>query len=245
MGCKENNSGPFRYNMTDRVRPSILGARRHRAEGRTDLHEQGINEEVVRSAIGGDREALSVLWDESRRWVAAVIVAHKPSDCDLEDLMQFVAMQMCRKISTLEEPRAFRGWLRTIAINAARAEGRKSTRRRRSMLRLVGLERSSGDRSIQADEQFTESEESRRVYEAARSLPVGYREPVLLRCLQSMSYEQIGDAMGLPVTTIETRIARGRRMLREILTQQARQRRMNEETVSPQHADRSMVGGAR
>lgn len=209
------------------------------------MHEQGINEAMVRGAIEGDREALSVLWDESRRWVAAIIIAHKPSDCDLEDLMQFVAMQMCRKISTLNEPKAFRGWLRTIAINAARAEGRKSTRRRRSMLRLVGIERATPDRSAQVDEQACESEESKRVYEAARSLPVGYREPVLLRCLQSMSYEQIGDAMGLPVTTIETRIARGRRMLREILNQQAQQRRLTEQTSEQQRADRTMVGGAR
>ncbi|CAN0569926.1 unnamed protein product, partial [Laminaria digitata] len=193
--------------------------RRHRR----DLDEQRINEGIVSAAVKGDREALSLLWDDSRRWVAAIILAHKPRETDLEDLLQQVAMQLCRKINTLDEPRAFRGWLRTMAINIARAEGRKTTRRKRSMLRLVGLEPSPDHARDLADELVQASEESKRVYHAARSLPSGYREPVLLRCLQSMSYEQIGDAMGLPVTTIETRIARGRRMLREILAQQKRQ----------------------
>jgi DNA-directed RNA polymerase specialized sigma24 family protein len=49
----------------------------------------------------------------------------------------------------------------------------------------------------------------------AAELPDGYREPLLLKCLQDMSYKQIGDVMGLPDTTIETRIARARRMLRD------------------------------
>lgn len=206
---------------------------------RRKLDEQRVNEGVVSAAIKGDRDALALLWDDSRRWIGAIILAHKSREADLEDLLQQVAMQICRKISTLEDPRAFRGWIRTIAINIARAEGRKRTRRKRSMLRLVGLEPDRDHTKDMADEQFVESEESRRVYHAARSLPAGYREPVLLRCLQSMSYEQIGDAMGLPVTTIETRIARGRRMLREILEQQQKQ-----ESTRRANMQGSAIGGA-
>lgn len=204
------------------------------------MDEQRINEGIVSAAIKGDRDALSLLWDESRRWVAAIILVHKPREADLEDLLQQVAMQLCRKISTLDEPKAFRGWLRMIAINIARAEGRKATRRKRSMLRLVGLGGTHEVKNERADDLALSSEQSRRVYHAARSLPAGYREPVLLRCLQSMSYEQIGDAMGLPVTTIETRIARGRRMLREILAQQQKQ----EETQRRASLQGSAIGGA-
>jgi len=168
-----------------------------------------------------------------------VILAHKPRDADLEDLLQLVAMQICRRISTLSEPRAFRSWLRTIAVNTAREEGRRHTRRRRSMLRLVGMERSRVGGDAGTDDPAGEHEESRRIYRAACSLPPGYREPVLLRCLRSMSYEQIGQAMDLPVTTIETRIARGRRMLREILEQQ----RINEEHTRGQPRTKLAAAG--
>ncbi len=49
----------------------------------------------------------------------------------------------------------------------------------------------------------------------ALSLPPEYREPLLLRCVQSLTYQQIGEILDLPVTTVETRLARARRMLRE------------------------------
>ena len=44
---------------------------------------------------------------------------------------------------------------------------------------------------------------------------LGVREPLLLRCVRGLSYQQISTILELPVTTIETRLARARRMLRE------------------------------
>ncbi len=175
---------------------------------------------MVESAIAGDRESLNRLWMHSRRWVAAILIAHKPREADLEDLLQVVALQVCRKISSIEEPKAFKSWLRTVATNTAREEGRKTTRRKKSMLRLVGREQGTQASPVSADTIMCDTDESQRIYQAAMSLPVGYREPVLLRCMRSMSYQQIGDVLDLPTTTIETRIARGRRMLKELLAQQ-------------------------
>ena len=47
------------------------------------------------------------------------------------------------------------------------------------------------------------------------SLPSGYAEPLLLRLVHDLSYAQIAEILELPETTIENRIVRGRRMLRE------------------------------
>jgi len=193
---------------------------------------------AIESAIAGDRDALNHLWHQSRRWVAAILLAHKPRETDLEDLLQVVAMQVCRNISTINEPRAFKSWLRTVAVNAAREEGRKTTRRKKSMLRLVGMEHANGRQPESADTIAADSDESKRIYQAAMSLPAGYREPILLRCVRSMSYQQIGEVLELPTTTIETRIARGRRMLKELLAQQSTQA---EQRVEAQQT----AGGAR
>lgn len=61
-------------------------------------------------------------------------------------------------------------------------------------------------------------EEGRRLLELAMELPEGYREPLLLKTLRDLSYRQIGELVGLPETTVETRIARARKMLREMAT---------------------------
>jgi RNA polymerase sigma-70 factor (ECF subfamily) len=50
-----------------------------------------------------------------------------------------------------------------------------------------------------------------------QSLPALYREPFVLRHLQDWSYAEIGEVLGLTTETVETRLVRARRMLREML----------------------------
>ena len=158
------------------------------------------------------RQRAHRLWRAHRRWIAAIVLAHKPREADLEDLLQTVAMQVVRGIGAVEQDDATeRAWLRTVAANAARAAGRKATVRRKG-LRLVREREIERSRSEHGGDSL---DSGRRLMELARSLPEGYREPLVLRCVKGMSYRQIAEATGLPETTIETRIARGRRMLRK------------------------------
>jgi len=179
---------------------------------------------VVAAAIRGDADAVRSVWQENRRWVAAVLLAHKPREAELDDLLQDVAMTFVRTISRLRDEATLRPWLRTVAINAARAAGR-DTRRRRAKLgwRVAGAEPAedaqervpvaAGDEPADVVQR---REQGGRLTRLAAQLPDGYREPLILKCVRGLSYRQIGALMGLPETTIETRIARGRRMLREL-----------------------------
>lgn len=188
--------------------------------------------ELIERAIGGDRGALDALWRGVRRWVGAIVLAHKPRESDLEDLMQQVALTMCARIGEVRDPEGFKAWLRRVAINTARAEGRKTTRRRAGFLRFMGA---APDRGDEADGHL--SDRARAVLEASRGIPEKYREPVMLRCVHGMSHRQIGAVMGLPETTVETRIARGRRMLRGAIE------RMDTADAAPEPA--GAAGGAR
>lgn len=182
---------------------------------------------LVALARAGDEEALRTLWADNRRWVAAVIITHKPARAEVDDILQDVAATLCQKVGDVADEGAFRGWLRMVAVNAARLAGRKQE---------VRLRHTSQHAAMQPDETRSTSagggngangvlpgqmsEEAQRVLEAARSLPAEYSEPLLLRAVQGLSYRAIGQIMELPETTIETRIARARRMLREKLEMQ-------------------------
>lgn len=175
------------------------------------------------SSIPPAREGvdLAQIWREHRGWVAAVLLAHKPREAELEDLLQTVAAQAARGLGEVRGgPGAIRAWLRAVAINAARAEGRRASVRRRGAA-VAGLAAESV-RAAEPAPQGDRLEEGLRLLRAARGIPDGYREPLLMRCLRGMSYRQIGEALGLPETTIETRIARGRRMLREAAEREER-----------------------
>ncbi|MFA6045725.1 MAG: sigma-70 family RNA polymerase sigma factor [Phycisphaerales bacterium] len=172
-----------------------------------------VEEREHTEAIGGDAASIDKLWRRHRRWVAAILLAHKPRWADLDDLLQEVAVAVVRKISDVRDPRAVRPWLRTVAVNVAAASARSGARRAKD---------------IQSDEAITpaispvnaererEIAEGRKLLALAAELPEGYREPLLLKAVHNLSYREIGQIMSLPETTIETRIARGRRQLREL-----------------------------
>jgi RNA polymerase sigma-70 factor (ECF subfamily) len=151
---------------------------------------------LVSAAIQGDRRAISALWHRHRRWVAAVLLAHKPAEADLEDLLQEVAMRLVSKVDTLREESNLRAWLRAVAVNVAR-----SAARRRPMA-PADLEDSAAA-SVDAPD-FEQDERTRSLMQRLNALPALYREPLMLRAVQG------------------TRIARARRMLldscRELLS---------------------------
>lgn len=185
--------------------------------------ERAARRRLLARARAGDRPALAALWQSHRRWVAVVLLAHKPTDVDLDDLMQEVAVTLMTRLADLRDDDGFRGWLRVVSINAARAAARSAKVRRMHRLSNHPADQltdcSNGDASL--DEPRVAAapvggEEGRHLLELAAQLPPEFREPLLLKSLQEMSYRQIATLLGLPETTVETRITRGRRMLREL-----------------------------
>ncbi|MEE8153999.1 MAG: sigma-70 family RNA polymerase sigma factor [Phycisphaerales bacterium] len=178
----------------------------------TSTSQQTSREVTVVAAMSGDRDAIEALWQEHRRWIAAVLLVHKAAGDQLEDLLQDVAMTLVSKISTLRDVNNIRAWLRTVAVNAARA----SARRRRARPRLEFLNDDVDSDSCKGKDTTELDEEAQRVMALAQQLPEAYREPLMLRALHGMRGKHIASIMGLSEATVETRIARGRRMLRDL-----------------------------
>ncbi len=173
--------------------------------------EHSAGDAVVVDAMNGDRVAMDALWHEHRRWIAAVLLTHKSPEDHVEDLLQEVAMTVVAKINTLRDTRHVRAWLRTVAINAARASARaKRARPKLSPLAVDPL----GPDSVNA----AVDDEARRLMTLAARLPDTYREPLMLRAIHGMRGRHIAEIMDLAEATVETRIARARRMLRELAT---------------------------
>jgi RNA polymerase sigma-70 factor (ECF subfamily) len=194
----------------------------------THAPDGGQQRRLIAAAIRGERDAMRAVWEENRRWVAAVIIANKPAWADVEDIMQDVAATLVKKVGTLRDEAMFKPWLRTVAANAARVASRDLSQRRRSIPFPGGsdqgdpMEQRAGAAPDAIEELAAKDQRAhgQKLLELASQLPDGYREPLIMRCIQDMSYRQIGEVLGLPETTIETRIARGRRMLRDLATGQ-------------------------
>lgn len=177
--------------------------------------ELPLDGELVVRAMAGDRFALDGLWRAHRRFVAAVLLAYVPRTTDLEDLLQDVAMKFVGQIHTLKDPASFRPWLRTVARNLAMSHGR------RQKVRSLPAPLSDADPVDPAHDQARRDgsirEQLADLLEIVGRMHVDYREPLLMRSVQAMSQRAIAEALDLPVTTIETRLARARRLLRKEL----------------------------
>lgn len=184
--------------------------------------QQRTEERLIERARSGDRRAQQNLWRAHRRWVAAIILAHRPRSVEVEDLMQDTALKFITRIETLRDAAAFRPWLRRIAINICRG----AARRDRPTLSLAEDDRDLDDRhgrhrappaaapGPSPGGQVAQRDSSECLFQHALTLPPEYREPLLLRCVRGLSYLEISEILDMPVTTVETRLARARRMLR-------------------------------
>ena len=133
---------------------------------------------------------------------------------DAEDLVQEVLLRVRRGLETYQ-PGSMEGWLSRIATNAFLDDVR---RRRRRPVELLPDE---PDRVLppaaSAEDALATEVLPDDVQEALRRLPEDFRAAVVLCDVVGLPYQEIGEALGVPVGTVRSRIHRGRALLREAL----------------------------
>lgn len=177
---------------------------------------------VIDAVRAGDRNAFGELVRRHDRWVRGVIYGVMGERDRVDDVAQQVWSAAWMRLGELRDTARWRPWLYRLARNAAYDAGRDIARRRArfrssaaekagEFARSAGVDRSTPDGAIEQDER------NGGVLKAIEGLPAIYREPFVLRHLNDWSYQQIADAMGMPIATVETRLVRARRCLREAL----------------------------
>ncbi len=178
---------------------------------------------VIDAIRSGDRFAFGELVRRHDQWVRGVIYGVLGDHDRVDDAASEAWAAAWRRIGELRDITRWRPWLYRIARNAAIDAGRDLTRRRRREpqreLDMVTMDTVSaermGDRT--PDGAVSGSEQHGEVLSAIEELPALYREPFVLRHLNGWSYAEISDAMRIPVDTVETRLVRARRKLRDSL----------------------------
>ena len=169
---------------------------------------------VVDAIRQGDVYAMTEFVRRNERWVRGVIFGVLGRNNDLDDVAQRVWMQVWREASRLEDPAKWRPWVYRIARNAATDAGRHRWRERNALGRIAEQPPRS---SAPVDAQLAGREQHQTVLDAIAALPEIYREPFVLKHVDDMNYKQIGELLDLPPDTVETRLVRARRLLREQL----------------------------
>jgi RNA polymerase sigma-70 factor (ECF subfamily) len=134
------------------------------------------------------------------------------NDDDAYDLVQEALLRVRKGLETYQ-PGSMEGWLSRIVTNVFLDEVRRKRRR------PVEILPEDPERLLPATPGADEPTDrlSDDVQAALRRLPEDFRTAVVLCDVVGLSYEEIADAISVPVGTVRSRIHRGRRLLRTAL----------------------------
>jgi RNA polymerase sigma-70 factor (ECF subfamily) len=178
------------------------------------------DEQLVEAFQGGDVSAFDLLvsrWD--RKIQGAVYRVVGPSE-DVRDITQEAFLKAYRALPLFRKEARFSSWLYQIALNLCRDRLRRSRRSQAEVsLDLLG---ESGEAPLSnpgpsAVELIEAREISRTVGAAVWALPEDHREVIVLKEYEGLTFQEIADVLGLPVSTVKTRLYRGLGLLRECL----------------------------
>jgi RNA polymerase sigma-70 factor (ECF subfamily) len=183
--------------------------------------------ESMVAAQQGDMDAFRTLLEMFQDRVMRVMTSVLRCDrATAEDLSQEVFLRVHKGLPTFDGQVRFVTWLHTIAMNVAISEyrRRRAKKRDRRTLSIDAPVRGTDDlyitpagREPDPGERAHQHEFLARVRECVRCLPDEYREVVVLRDMESLSYEEIATVLHLPIGTVRSRIHRGRLQLQVML----------------------------
>ena len=142
------------------------------------------------------------------------------------DLCQEVFLRVHKGLPSFDGQVRFAAWLHTISMNVAITEYRRraAQKRNRRTLSIDAPIAGTDDLYLQPPGRETDPGERAhqheflaRVRECVHELPDEFRAAVVLRDMESLSYEEIAVVLDLPAGTVRSRIHRGRLLLQQML----------------------------
>jgi RNA polymerase sigma-70 factor (ECF subfamily) len=148
------------------------------------------------------------------------------------DVTQEVFVILIRDLKRYAPERAA---LSTYLYGVARNVSRDRLRRQHRFLSFLsrGPIRTDDERQVDPFERMAMAETGAEMRRALAQVPIKFREVVILRDLHDLSYTEVGTLLGLSIGTVRSRLHRGRRLLRQKLSQT--------DTISVRRAARSSL----
>ncbi|HEV8234030.1 MAG TPA: sigma-70 family RNA polymerase sigma factor [Gemmatimonadaceae bacterium] len=134
---------------------------------------------------------------------------------DAQDVVQDAALRAFRYFDSYRDGDA-RAWFLAIVRNCCLTWQRRR-RNDRLTVPLAPEHASAAQDSRETDARAIEASDRAAINRAVAELPAEFREVIILREVQDMSYAQISTVVGVPIGTVMSRLSRARKRLAAIL----------------------------
>jgi RNA polymerase sigma-70 factor (ECF subfamily) len=182
-----------------------------RATGDTDL-------ELVERHRYGDRAAFEQIYRRHAEMVFNLALRMTGDPEEAADVSQETFLRVHRHCGRFRGQSSLKTWIYRVAVNCCRSRFRRNQTWRTRIVsgslerieQVADTRRGPEDRTLARDRGET-------VMQALLRLPEPFREAVVLRDLEGLTYEEIARVVGTRIGTVRSRIARGRDRLRALL----------------------------
>jgi RNA polymerase sigma factor (sigma-70 family) len=172
--------------------------------------------DLVRQTLSGDKRAYEEL---VRRWAARILaLCHgRVGRRDVaEELAQETLLRGFCHLNTLADPEKFAGWLAGIATHTC-LDWLKARERSQVSFSTIAPDGNLDSVLMPPATDTSSPEQTADLMAAVETLPQIYRETLLLYYYDDVTYQELAEMLGTTVATINARLTKARKMLRERL----------------------------
>lgn len=175
-----------------------------------------MEQELIEAAQRGDTAAFSRLVRAHQDALYRFAVYYTGSEEVASELVQEALIRFLGSLGRFDSALPVRPWLLRILVNLCKDHFKRK--------RVEGRHRHpgepppddevAGDPADRPDHTLERTQHLDRVRAAVAELRDDYREPLLMKCVEGLSYEEMHGITGLPITTLKIRVVRAREQLR-------------------------------
>jgi len=179
-----------------------------------------LDEDLARLAQQGNEDAFAELVHRYERQIFSMAYRLAGDYDEAADLAQEAFLRIYRMLDRYDPQKKFFSWMYRVAQNSCL----NALNKRPS--NVIPVERaeeymapadSPASYGAEPEQNYLNQELRQNIDQAIAELPENYRDVIYLRYIEDLSYQQIAEATGLPVSTIETRLFRGKKQLQKNL----------------------------
>ncbi|AFC27861.1 RNA polymerase sigma factor [Paenibacillus mucilaginosus] len=176
--------------------------------------EDMTDEQLVDLVRQHDEDAYRILMERHKDYIYTLIyrmVEHRET---AEDLTQEVFIKLYRNLDRFRGDSQLKTWLYRLTVNLV-TDYRRSRQRRPVEAILDKVKGWFGDRREEPEARLLQSEDRETVQSLLAGLPDKYKLILYLYHYKQLSYQEISEVTGLGLKTVETRLYRGKSLLKE------------------------------
>lgn len=185
------------------------------------------DEDAMELFQGGYDEAFTEIVERYRDKIHNFIFRYTRNHLDCEDIVQETFFRVYRSRHSYERIARFSTWLYTIANNLARSHYKKNSRLKTTSIFETDSNNQEYEIDIVDTEQTPDNDVNTSimmeyVQKALSHIPVEFKDVIVMRDIQNLTYEEIIEITGLPMGTVKSRINRGRVRLQVLINSYTR-----------------------